>query len=88
MEGVTAMSKKKRTPEQPLAGSSSAAGSGFRPVDVPEQHGGAAAPKGGAVPIGLPIDAAEYERLQQKAKRRKVPQADCAQEDPGKAPGS
>ena len=76
------MSKKKnKTAGKAQAGRGEAAGAGFRPADLPEQEAPNSAPEPGAVPLGLPISAEEYEELQEQARHRTLPPRGRAQED-------
>lgn len=76
------MGKKKNKPAgKARAGRQEAAGATFRPADLPEQEAPTGAPEPGAVPLGLPISAEDYEALREQARHRTVPPRDCAQED-------
>jgi hypothetical protein len=75
------MSKKQKKAGKARAGRGKAAGAAFRPADLPDDETKAADPQPGAVPMGLPISAEEYEKLQRQARHAKLPPAGCAQED-------
>ena len=64
-----------------------AAGAGFRPADLPAEEATTPAPEFGAAPLGLPISAEEYEKLQRRARHSKLPPHDSAQEDPSASSG-
>jgi len=84
------MSKKKRRSRgtgQAQPGSGEKAGVDFRPADLPEEEAPGGAAEGGAMPLGLPISAEEYEKLQQQARHRKLPPAGGAQPDPAGSSG-
>jgi len=81
------MGKKKPKKNQPFTESSApqpgggTPGASFHPAERPEEEAVTAAPEVGAVPLGLPFSAEEYEALQQRARHVKLPPHDCAQED-------
>ena len=81
------MSKRKNQPSSSPAAQPgcSDAGREVRPSELPAE--GAPESVGGAVPIGLPIPAEQYEALQRNAKRHKPGDPGVAQEDPGGAGG-
>jgi hypothetical protein len=76
------MRKKKNKAAKPQASRGEAAGASFRPTDVPEPEAQGTASQGGAVPLGLPISAAEYEKLQKRARRVALPPTSSGQQDP------
>jgi hypothetical protein len=75
------MSKQKNKAGKPRAGRGEAAGAGFRPADLPEQASPSPTPEGGEIPLGLPISAEEYEKLQQQSRHKTLPPTGSAQED-------
>jgi hypothetical protein len=77
-----ARKRKPVPPPEAQPGRDDAAGAAVNPADLPATpETPANAPPAGAVNQGLPISPAEYERLQREARTRKLPPADCAQED-------
>jgi hypothetical protein len=82
--------KKKRIKDQPSAqpGGGDTAGVSFHPADLEGEEASTAAPQeGGAIPLGLPISAKEYEKLQKQARHRQLPPHGSSQEDPAAPSG-
>jgi hypothetical protein len=77
------MAKKHQKDQCPTGqrGAAEEAGASFDPGQLPDEEASQSAPTGGAVPLGLPISAEEYERLQREAHHRKLPPKRSGQED-------
>jgi hypothetical protein len=75
------MSKQKNKTGKARAGRGETAGAGFRPADLPEQASQIPTPDAGEVPLGLPISAEEYQKLQEQSRHKTLPPTGFAQED-------
>ena len=75
------MSKKRNHAGKAKVGRGEAPGTSLRPADLAEEAPQTPECEGKAVPLGLPISAEEYEKLQKESRHRKLPPAGCAQED-------